>query len=141
MKFLTKKSFLITSFILVILTLVFVESVNSDWCKISSVCSYLYWNNVWNEIVPTFLIALAVAIFPLSLIILPLAHTVFEKWRYFAIWAVPIMVGLTMIIWQLPSGGGLPGQFHPGIIFLPLLYGVYFLTSIIIARAWWQSRR
>lgn len=86
--------------------------------------------------VATFLI---LAIFPF-LLTLPLKPRVFEVWRSYAVWAVPIMLALSALI-MIGGDGNAYVSFGVGPFLLMILYGAYLLISlIIIARAWWMSR-
>lgn len=78
-----------------------------------------------------------------AILIAPLPSSVFDRWRTFALPAIPIVTLLTVYIMQMSGGGGVGVVgVHPGLIYLPLLYGAYFLISLgIIAWAWWKSRK
>jgi hypothetical protein len=75
------------------------------------------------------------------LLTLPLPALVFERWKGFALWAVPLVTILILWVGMTGSSGSGIGQFHPGIIFFPLIYAFYFATSlVIILTAWYESK-
>jgi hypothetical protein len=65
------------------------------------------------------------------LLMLPFSLTVFESWKKFALWAVPIMLVLTGLL-VLGGEGSSYFSFGFGPFILTLLYGAYFLASLII---------
>lgn len=75
---------------------------------------------------------LAILLIPFFLTLF-FAPSVFDAWRKFAVWAIPIVLILTFIISRMSDGGGVGvAGFHPGLLLLPVLYGLYFLVSIAI---------
>ena len=75
------------------------------------------------------------------LLVLPLPYIVFTRWKKFALWAVPILTFLIVWIEKTGSSGGLPGQFHPGLIFFPLIFAFYYTVSLtIILGAWYEAK-
>ena len=73
---------------------------------------------------------LALVILP-SLFALPLASTVFEAWKRFAVWAVPAMLAITALL-ILGGEGNAYFSFGFGPFILMILYGLYFLVSLVI---------
>ncbi len=139
MKYINKPTVLVTSSVILVTSLFIVEEIgfcrnvlNFDTgCVIPATDSF--------EIV---FLSFVILIFPLSLLTLPLKPSVFEAWKKFAVWAVPVIMILVALIEAVGTGGGLPGQFHPGLIFYPLFGIVYFTISfIVIGVSWWKSRK
>ncbi len=87
--------------------------------------------------------------FYLTLLLLPLVflipfrHSLFETWKRFAVFTIPPILVATYFIGQMSSGGGVGVVgYHPGLVYIPLLYGAYFLISIgIIMYAIIRERR
>ncbi len=78
-----------------------------------------------------------------AILIAPLASSVFNHWRIFALPAIPIVTILTIYIMQMSDGGGVGVVgIHPGLLYLALIYILYFLASfVIIGWAWWKTRK
>lgn len=81
--------------------------------------------------------AVKVLSFYLALLLLPLVSLVpfrrsfFDALKKFAVFTIPPILLATYFIGQMSSGGGVGVVgFHPGLIYLPLLYGAYFVISI-----------
>jgi hypothetical protein len=78
-----------------------------------------------------------------ALLLALLPSSVFNHWRTFALPAIPIITILTIYIMQMSDGGGVGVVgIHPGLLYLPLIYGAYFLISFaIIGWSWWKTRK
>jgi MFS family permease len=69
-----------------------------------------------------------------ALLTLPFQEVVFERWKRFAGWAIPFVIVITILTlifgdsWDTST----PGSFHMGALVFPLLYGWYFLHSLIL---------
>lgn len=86
-------------------------------------------------------LAFTVALMPI-LLTLPLKPAVFDAWKRYAIWSIPVILILVAWIETVGEGGGLPGQFHPGYLFYPIFFFIHFTISlIIIIRVWLKTRR
>ena len=141
MNFLSKKSLVFLSLVLVVLYALL------QWYKISNLCTFngayhVTCGNILFDIKTLSLYA-SFALTPLFLT-LPTSTHIFEAWKKFALWAVPIVLILTFLISRMSDGGGVGVVgFHPGLILLPVLYGLYFLVSfaIIIVTAVRERRK
>lgn len=89
------------------------------------------------------LLILVLAVTPLSLIVLPFCDHVFEAWKKFFIWGVPVVVVLTYLITtyeQSTSGGFMNIEVAPMIV--GFIYAIYLTVSlVIITIAWSRCRR
>lgn len=127
MNLLTKKAFLISSLVLtgVFLAVIF---LGSNHCYENIQCreirerilrDYLFFTILF----PTFL--------TFSIITYPLSLHVFNTWKKFALFSVPLVLVLTYLTIK---GGGREGffslDFTPYYLFT--IYGIFFLVSIII---------
>ncbi len=138
MEFLKRKNVFITSLILVALFVLLGLIMRSSQCKLDSVCSSLYWSEFWSEKLPTILFVLIISIFPFSTLTLFAPNNAFDRWKRFAVWAVPILALLTLPIIKALSGDWLDVA-TPTLVFL---YGIYFIISLaIIIRAWRKERK
>ncbi len=87
-------------------------------------------------------ISFTILTLPISLLTLPLKPAVFDAWKRYAIWSIPVILILVAWIETVGEGGGLPGQFHPGYLFYPIFFFIHFTISlIIIIRVWLKTRR
>lgn len=129
MKFFTKKSVLLLSLLgTTILVLTTFLSL-SDFCRSSQPCISVFVKyNIWdwaNYILITPILLL------FSFLTYRLNDVVFEAWKNFIIWALPIVFILTYFATH-DSGGGSFFTMDFSIYFLAILYGLFFLTSITI---------
>lgn len=133
MRWLTKKRFG-----LVFTTIAFLAIV--QWyINFLTICESDFCTNIAGLMLYTS-IALFFLLVP-SLLTLPLKLRVFETWRSFALWAVPITLALSALI-VIGGEGNAYISFGVGPFFLMILYGLYFLISlIIIAVSWWKTRK
>ncbi len=108
--------------------------------KSSVVCNSLDSLNLIPESVWFVTLALTVLLLP---IFFAWRSSVFSAWTRLAIWAVPAIVIFTVWVTSQPSGGGV-GVVGSNVFYVPLtilVYGVYFVTSlVIIFRAWRKNR-
>jgi hypothetical protein len=103
------------------------------WCPFYAWISYSQCFSEPNLTSPIAFIGIALlsAVTPFLLITLPFPVAVFESWKKFAIWAVPIMVVLTSLI-VLGGEGGSYINFGVGPFLLMILYGLYCFVSLIV---------
>ncbi len=128
MKFLTKKivSF---SFSLFISIYTFLQ-----WYRVSKLCifeniqNYQCMNIFFNIKIFSFYITLLVL--P-ALLTLPFRQTLFESWKRFAVFAVPVILALTALL-MLGDEGDPYISLGFGPFILMVLYGLYFFISLII---------
>ena len=142
MKYLTKKITLLSSIVVLIGAIVYADLL-TRLCKESYVCGSLYWSYFWSGTVPWTMITIFLLVFPFSLITLPLPNVVFEAWKRFAVWGVPL-VSVLASLWitseQAHSNGFFDFGFGP--IVLGFLYGVFMIISfVIIVKSWIRARR
>ena len=57
--------------------------------------------------------------------------SVFESWKKFAVWAVPVILILTYFITR-DTGGSNFFSMDFSVYFLAIVYGLFFLTSLVI---------
>ena len=131
MKYITKKTtFLLAISLLAIpTTAIFIQELcdydTSNWCRDNwSLLGDVGKATFWPTILFFFTYILAV----------PFQIKIFENWKRFAFFSTPIMIIATYLIINMPDSGGAWGgpSIHLGTLLLPLLYGLFFLTSIII---------
>lgn len=140
MKLLTKKSILFESSSLFLISSVLIGIARSEVCYYNHACNSFFYR------VGDFgiFLFLPLLILPFSLITYKLSAPVFVSWRNFAIFAIPVVVAITIPLVMYDTSSGFGGLIEEQIILLTLatLYTLYFLTSlIIIIRAWWKSRK
>ena len=103
-----------------------------QWYRISSICEsaysfcsdFLFYTKNISAILFWLLLP--------ALLTTPLASGVFESWKRFAIWAAPLVLALSALL--LFAGESGPYGFSLGItpLILLVLYGLYFLVSLVI---------
>lgn len=124
---LTKKNLFCLS---LALTIVFglIIVLGTDACYSNPVCREVR-RNVLNDYLSITMI------FPILLLISVITYrlksTVFESWKKFAIWAVPLVLLLTFLITR-DSGGSNFFTMDYSLYFLAILYGLFFLISLTI---------
>jgi len=135
MKFLTKNKTLLISFALVgipLLIILIQETCNyqkQDWCSVNS---SLIGDIGKSTIVPAILFLF------FTLLTVSFRSVVFQSWIKFATWATPLMIGLLYLIINMPTSGFI--DVRPALYAL-ILYGMYFVISlIIIGTSWYKSR-
>ena len=147
MDFLTKKKFTAGILILLFLLFSFHQLAVLLWCRIYTFFTYAstcFVSREFSADVAGIGLALIVLTVPCLLVIFFLSERVFALWKWFAVWAIPIVIILTLVIGRMSDGGGVGGVgFHPGLILLPVLYGFYFFVSfaIIIVTAVRERRK
>jgi|SRR3989344_3242427 len=128
MKWLTKKRVSVF-FSLLALGVVVIWNFNiNNVCSVNGALS-ISCSEVFGVLLYT-LIALTLSFIP-SLLTLPLASAVFEAWKRFAVWAVPAMLAITALL-IFGGEGNAYFSFGLGPFILMILYGLYFLVSLII---------
>lgn len=123
-------------------------SLNYFSYGISNLCEDFFSVFAWScgSVVSSFFFLIIYILLPLLLpflFTLPLKPSVFNAWKKFAVWVIPITFVATFALMFAPSGSGLGGFGGAFLLLLILiLYGLYLLISlIIIAFAWWKSRK
>lgn len=120
------------TFVLVLLHVL----VLRNWCDLYFflTATYDYSCGVSQTVQDAYVLSIAgfaLAIFPFLILcaLLPIAS--FNSWKMFSVWAAPLTALLTFFVARMSDGGGIGvAGFHPGLIYIPLLYGTYFLISI-----------
>ena len=134
MKYLTKKNTLFIGFLFLILFFL-IPSFYGEVCGPSQKCQDFFVGAIYVSFI------VAILIIPLCLLVFLLPPIAFGRWKKFALWAVPILTFLIVWIEKTGSSGGLPGQFHPGLIFFPLIFAFYYAVSLtIILGAWYEAK-
>ncbi len=123
MKFLNKITIFLSNVVLFFLTLL-ISFLNSK----DLICGT--WWDCYNaiNIVAYLFLAYVLLVFPGSLLTLPLRPSIFEAWRSFAIWAMPVMLAITAFI-VVGGEGSAYFSFGFGPLILLILYGAYFVAS------------
>ncbi len=129
MEFFSKKNTLVVSLLgTIVLSSLTIVSF-SEICRYSQACVSLFVRyDLWdwaNYILITPLILL------LSLLTYWLNQRVFESWKKFAVIGVPIVLVLTYFITR-PTGGSNFFTMDWSLYFLAVIYGLFFLISLII---------
>jgi len=128
MRWLTKKHVSVF-FSLLVLGVVVIWNFNiNNVCSVNGALS-ISCSEVFGVVLYT-LIALALSFIP-SLLTLPLAPSIFKAWKSFAVWAVPAMLAITALL-ILGGEGNAYFSFGFGPFILMILYGLYFLVSLVI---------
>lgn len=141
LNFITKRNiFFFSIFFLSILTsLIFIQETCDynalGWC-------WQYWSEI--GLFGGMIFVPSLFLFFLSIIIIPLPSYVFDNWKKFAIWSVPLTIVLSILItnWGGSGGGGV-GVYSMDLrpLFLIFLYGWFLIHSlIIILLAWYQAK-
>ena len=143
MKFLTKKMVLLSVPALLVILFLLHAFLAFVWCPVSE--WFTYTECYISRDVTSFLFSIGfvivVTIIPFSLLTIPLALSVFEAWKRFAVWAVPVLLAITALL-VIGGEGNAFFSFGFGPFILLVLYALYFLISlIIIFRAWQKSRK
>lgn len=127
MRFFTKRVFLATSVFLT-LFFVFIFLLGTKYCYNDLTCRQL--RKTFSE---DFLIF--TALFPILLIISIITHflstSVFEAWKKFAVWAIPVLLVLTYLVTR-DTGGSNFFTMDFSLYFLAIIYGLFFLSSLIV---------
>jgi hypothetical protein len=139
--FITKKRLLIISLFLTLIFF-FLVFLGTRFCYRDDLCKVLR-ENILNDSL-NFTI-----IFPILLLVSVITYfsppPVFASWKKFAIWAVPVVVALSIITTSgVFRGGSGIGVYAIDFTLhvLVLIYSWFFLHSlIVILSAWWKSRK
>ncbi|RJQ34779.1 hypothetical protein C4568_01895 [Candidatus Parcubacteria bacterium] len=137
LNFLTKKIIFLLH-LLSVLALVFFAYGNGGetFCGNSWEC-----NELITSIAFVFLAA-SILLIP-SLATFPLKGQAFVDWKRFAVFAIPVVIALTIYLINLDVSDAMGGLLVGQLILMALvgLYALYFLISFcIIGYAWWKSR-
>lgn len=138
MKFLNKKNTFLGVFLILFILFLFHLLVSTFWCSAYSWFTYreCYLDRDFEATLFLIGSSLVLLVIPFSLITFPFRPQVFEAWRNFALWAVPLFMVpiLFLALLDTPGGFGIGGAMAGGFIALVLLvlYGIYFVTSLII---------
>lgn len=117
-----------------------------QWYKVSNLCTF---DKVYDRLCADFFVSIKNLAFFFVILLLPWLLTlpfraaIFDTWKKFAVFTIPPILVATYFIGQMSSGGGVGvAGFHPGLVYIPVLYGAYFLISIgIIIYAIVRERR
>ncbi len=141
MKWLTKRKLLIVTLAWTVLLGVFIVIARSDACYHNSVC----WSFVGAADMLGMILFFPTLLLMFSIIIYPLHPLVFNRWKKFALWSVPVVVIFTLLLASIDTGGGLfdlgAGEMLVTCVLI-LLYGWFFIHSLalIIATARRESK-
>lgn len=109
-------------------------------CSSDLVCATLV--NILGPSFPEIFLFIPFLILLPALISLPLNNFVFENWKKFSVWAVPILIILSYLIIKREesvSGGFMSVEIGP--LLIGLLYALYTVISLtIIGVTWYKSR-
>lgn len=140
MKFFTKKNYLIL-FSLFTVSLFFLQTVG-----VSQICTGDGVRN-WTctEYLGVFktLLLYGVALLSPIVVLLLFNSKVFEAWKKFAIWAVPVILVMVTALSSVETGGGIGGMVEQRMLAAAIigLYAGYMIASVaIIGTSWWKSR-
>ncbi len=96
----------------------------------ADILSYTFWALV------VFLVTLLPALFAL-----PFNQKIFKTFSRYFIFNIGAVLIITFFITRMDTWGGWLFDLHPGIIYLPILYGTHFIFSfLIIAITWYKNR-
>lgn len=131
MKFITKRNVFIIGTSSIAFAIGLAKLLDTSWCGDNLICNQFYHNKFWYELIPQSLIALTILTIPFSLITFPLKPAVFERWKQFAVRAVPITLGLTLLLIFADEGSAYFSYGFSGLILI-LLYAWFTLHSLIL---------
>jgi hypothetical protein len=131
MKFLSKK----TLFLVFLGGLITATSLSSLWiCGASNIFHHTRCVRLLDSLIISILFDitafLVLALLPL-LFTIPFHNRVFESWRNFALWAVPVTLVLSALL-MLGGEGGSYFSYGFGPFILMLLYGAFVAVSLIV---------
>ena len=140
MKFLTKRSVILSTLTLSLLVAwIFVVPIIGT-CSSDLVCTVLV--DILGYDFPEILLFIPFLILFPALVSLPMNNFVFENWKKFSIWAVPILIILSyLIIRREESMGGGFMSVEIGPIIIGILYAIYSLVSLLIIGVTWYRNR
>lgn len=153
MKFITKKTYpilLVLVPLLLYLVYMFFRYVVCYWYiplpNSTGMCSDYFLDRTLFDGLVFASASFFISTFPLWLLSLPFKVQVFETWKKFATWAVPVLIILLSWLSSIDTGGGWgPEAAVRGAMLLSViivLTGAYFLISlVIISVTWWKSRK
>jgi len=133
MRFLSKKIVLLSVPSFLGTLFLFHTFVVFVWCPVNTWFTYTqcYIDRDFTSLIFTIGFVVTIAIVPFSLLTLPLAPSIFKAWKSFAVWAVPAMLAITALL-ILGGEGNAYFSFGFGPFILMILYGLYFLVSLVI---------
>lgn len=129
MRFLSRRNCLLFGFFGMAL-LIFITILSfSDYCRLNQQCVSFFVNyDPWYWMNYIFITPLIIFF---SLITIPFKVSVFEAWKKFAVWGVPIVLVLTYLTTR-DTGGHNFFSMDFSLYFLVIIYGLFFLTSLVI---------
>ena len=134
-RWVSKKIVLTISFICLLFlvgTSVFVCNID-NWCANHSPQTLGFLSTI---VFPPF-----VLVFLFSLITFKMKDDVFRAWRNFAVWAVPLIIAVALLLAYLPSQGGMAAVIGGAYILLLiyLLNILFFIISLVIIVYKWAQ--
>ena len=147
MNWLTKKNIPLVIGTIGLLQIFAQKIVDDFWCTAYTWITYgncYVSNSTLSLIAWGGLAFLGASLIPYLVVLFVRQEEVFRAWRNFSVWAVPLVVLITIFLANAPTGGGLGGAITDGIILTTILamFGIYALASIvIIIRAWLKARK
>lgn len=130
MKYITRKNVLIFTVALSSIVGLLFFLLPTDWCRNNFLCREIYTNEYLGFFI-YLSIAFATATLPCTLLTLLLSERVFNTWKKFALIALPFVLVLTFYV-LMGSGGSNFFTMDFTLFFLSLIYGPFFLISLII---------
>lgn len=130
MEFATKKKVLIVTIMLSIGVWILYLILPTDWCDTNTICRGVYGNDYLGVIIYG-CIGFIATVLPFSLITFFLHENVFETWKKFAKWSIPIVLTLMFFITQ-DTGGSNFFSMDFTLFFLGIIYGLFFLISLAV---------
>lgn len=130
MDFLNKKNVLELTILLGIILWLVAQTLPIPWCKDNVVCSEIYYSDYLGVFVYS-IIGFMIAVLPFSLLTLFLKEKVFDAWKKFAVWGVPLVLILTYLVTR-DTGGSNFFSMDLSLYFLAIIYGLFFLGSLAV---------
>lgn len=129
MHYLSKRTIVLIGLLgsIILLSLFLISS--SDLCRSNPECiSAFVKYNLWDW---ANYILITPIILSLSLLTYILNPRVFESWKKFAVWAMPVILLLTYLVTR-DTGGSNFFSMDFSLYFLAIIYGLFFLISLVI---------
>lgn len=128
MKYLTKKKFLLFSilFLLIPLAAIIIQETcdykSEGWCRENwTLLGELGKTTLWPSIL----------LISLTLMTFIFQNSIFEAWKKFAIWGIPVLLVLTYLVTRDTSSHNFFSMDF-SLYFLAILYSLFFLISLMI---------